>query len=219
MLENNRKDILPSELECTYISLLSNKIKVIVIGGGRAGYIKSKSFANKGCEVFIVSEEFTLQFEIIQNMPNVHLIKSSYDSSFILDKHLVVIAVNAEELNNEIIRDCENNYKLYLNCSSFKEGMFITPIQRETKNITFSLHTKGGGPRTSLFLSEIVKNKLTEYDDFTEYVCNLRDNVKKLYNKDEIMYFTTSEDFMFFYEKGKHNMILKMFYEEDINWR
>lgn len=212
MPKNNGKDILSERLEYTFISLLSNKISVVIIGGGKAGFIKCKSFAKKGCSVLVVSKEFNSSFEGLRNLANVELIKDVYKKSYIDNRHLVVIAVDDKADNVKIKEDCEKSYKLYLDCSNFKDGLFITPIQRQMKNLSFSIHTKEGNPKASILIADCIESKLNEYADFTEYVGVLREKVKKLDNKNEFMNFVCTEDFMFFYFKGVHESVLNMFY-------
>lgn len=212
MPENSREDILSSDLEYIFISLLSQKISVVIIGGGKAGFIKCKSFSEKGCRVLVVSKEFDESFQSLQNLDNVELIQDSYKKSYILNKHLVVIAVDNEKDNSEIKDDCENNYKIYLDCSNFKHGLFITPMQKHLKNLSFSIHTKAGNPKASIFLANYIEDKLNDYDDFTYYISTLREKVRKLSYKDEFMNFVTTQDFKFFYSKGVHEKVLSMYY-------
>lgn len=145
-------------------------------------------------------------------MSNVILIKDKYKIEHILDKHLVVIAVGDDNLLKTIEGDCQQNYKIYLNCTKFKEGMFITPMQGDTKEVVFSIHTKGGSPKTSKFLMNKVQEELRQYDDLVKYLCELREKIKVMDNKNEIMEFVSQDDFEFFFEMGVHEIILNMFY-------
>lgn len=212
MFENNTKDFLSNELVYTHISLLSCKTKVLIIGGGRAGYIKAKSLASKGCKVFVLSEEFICDFDNLLNMSNVNIIKGKYESSFTHDKHLVVIAVNDNMARDKIKEDCEKLYKLYSDCTDFREGQFVMPVQRKTRNVIFSLNTKGGSPKAAILLADIIDKTLSEYDEFVEYICTIREEVKTFEYKDEILNFIVSEDFRFFYDKNKHKEVLRMFF-------
>ena len=50
MHEDIRKDISKGSIEYTYLSIISNKFNVGIIGGGKVGYIKSKNFLLKKCK-------------------------------------------------------------------------------------------------------------------------------------------------------------------------
>ena len=65
MQKDNREDIL-SEINYTSISLISSKISVGIVGGGKAGFIKAKSFCEKGCSVTVISEAFIQEFNDIR---------------------------------------------------------------------------------------------------------------------------------------------------------
>jgi precorrin-2 dehydrogenase/sirohydrochlorin ferrochelatase len=211
--ENNTKDISAREIEYTFISLISHKTNVLIVGGGKAGYIKAKAFANRGCNVTIVSKDF---IEEVKSIDKVVFIKGEYDVNYILDKHLVVIATDNIKLNEKIKGDCERHCKLYLYASNFKEGIFVTPVQRSTEQIEFAINTKGGSPKTSLFLSDIIKREMIKYDDFVRYTCLLRESIKDKKYKNEIMNFVNSKDFYFSYSAGKGETVLKMFYGDDM---
>jgi precorrin-2 dehydrogenase / sirohydrochlorin ferrochelatase len=212
MPEDNREDFLPTKLDYTFISLISQKTRVIVIGGGRAGFIKARTFAQRGCSVSVVAQSFINEFDELMHINNVTLKFERYCASQIIDKHLVIIAVSDNNLIGEIVRDCEISCKLYLNCSNFKEGIFVTPVQGETDSISFALHTKAGGPKASLFLRGIVEKKLKGYDGLIQYISCLREKVKGMPLKEELMEFVSSEDFKFFYSSGVHKEVLQLFY-------
>lgn len=213
MPRNNRENIL---LDYAFISLIAQKINVIIIGGGRGGYIKAKSFLQKGYNVSVVSKGFDSKFDTLND--NICLIQDVYKMEYILDKHLVIIATGDEIVDKAIKLDCENNYKIYLDSSSFKDGQFITPIEIKSDNIKLGLHTSVGSPKTSVFLGEKFKKTIDQYDDFVKYVGTLRNNILNI-NKDrtfnlEIMNFVNSDDFYFFYKKNKHELILKLFWRD-----
>lgn len=213
MYENNTEDILCSGIEYTFLSLISSKVKILIVGGGRAALIKAKTFIKKGCNVSVVAKEFADEFSELNN--NITLIKEEYNSNYIYKYHLVVIATNCVSLNDKIRKDCDEIYRLYIDCSSPKDGLCITPCQRSTKNISFGIHTKAGSPKTSVYVANNIKKYLGKYDNFIEFTVFIRNRVKNKNNKQEIMDFICSNDFYFFYEKGKEKEILNMFYDFD----
>ena len=191
------------------ISLMPDKTRVIVIGGGRAGFIKAKAFSKRGCRVFVLSREFMEEFRELEDAGNVTLIRENYDKSYIIDKHIVVIATDNEELNNSIKKNCEDLYKIYLTCSDFEKGMFITPVQGETEEINFSVHTRSGSPRTSVFIAHGIQEYLKEYDGFVKYICSLRKSLKGFPMKDEIMKLVNTKEFYEKYKAGKYREFIE----------
>lgn len=213
MFENNKEDIL---LDYALISLISSKIRVIVIGGGNGGYIKAKSFLKRGCNVDVLSKSFNERFEKLEG--NIKLIKDEYKKKYIEDKHIVIISTADNKLNEVIKKDCEYLSKIYLYSSEFKYGLLVTPTQRETKSVSFAVHTKAGSPKTSVFLAQKIKETLNQYDDFINYIGELRQELKTRTDnnklKIEVMNFINTDDFYYFYKKGKQDLILKLFWRD-----
>lgn len=206
-----KEDFSNRQIEYMPISLIANNIKVLIIGGGKAGFIKAKSFLGGGCSVTVVSTDFIEAFNTLVN-ENIHLIQGSYKADYITDKHLVVIGISDENLINIIKQDCEVHCKLYLCCKQSKEGLFILPAVGETEQGMLSFHTKQGSPATAMFIRDKMKNQLMEYDEFIQYVCSLRSSLKGKVELSAIMRFVNTEDFMMFFQNGKHHLILKLFY-------
>ncbi len=206
MSQNIREDILLNYLN---VAILTSSLKVLVIGGGNSAYIKCKSLTDKGVKVTVVAKEFNEKFETLKG---IHKITDSYKKKYLEKNHLIIIAIKKGYDLDKIIGDCEEEFKLYLNCSDFIKGKFILPIQDNTENVNFSLNIKGGNPKTSIFLKDKVKKELLKYDSLAQFNTALRNKIKASPFKKEIMAFTASDDFNFFLEKGVHEKILKLFY-------
>lgn len=215
MFEGNRENIPVNDFQYTLISLLSHKVNVLVVGGGRAGYIKAKTFAIRGCNVSVVSKEFVDDFKSVEYMKNINLIKDLYKTDFLADRHIIVIATDDEDLNYRIKQECEKQFKIYLFANDFKQGLFITPVQNSTDNIEFAVNTRSGNPKASVFLSKVLGNELAKYDDFVAYTSYVRKNIKDSRLKYEVIDFINTNDFYYFFELGKEKLVLKMFYGDD----
>lgn len=215
MPEDNTKDIYDGSVNNMFLSFIGNRLKILIVGGGRAGFIKTSNFIKKGCSVTVVSNEFIDSFDKLKVYGNLILANDSYDRRYIIDKHIVIIATNNRSLNEDIQRDCEELSKIYLRCDDFKKGMAAVPASSSTKETSFALNIKKGSPRTSVYLLDKIEKVLDEYDDYIDYVCFLREKIKGTVNKDEIMEFINSDDFYFFFKKNKHEIVLKTFFKED----
>lgn len=215
MPEHNRENFLQHQINYTNISLISSKIKVIIIGGGRAGFIKAKSFLKNGAVVTVLSKEFSPLFSSFPK-ENLTFIKDEYKEEYILPYHLVVIVLEDDRVREEIKVHCKKYCKLYLDGTDFKEGMFVVPCQKNTEFINLSLNTKGGSPKTSIYLANKLINIAKDYDEFVDYCSKLRNSLKGSPLKEEILSFINTDDFYFFFEKGSHNIVLKMFYGGDL---
>lgn len=216
MSGHNRKNILCGGVgETSFLAIDSSKLKVTIIGGGRAGFIKARTFLKRGAAVKVVSRDFHEGFsEFIAN-ERLELVCREYDVEFIQKCHLVIIATDDCKLNETVMKDCDECCKMYINCAQPEKGMGAIAAVRETKSMTMCLTCKDKSPRTSVFLLEKMKKELEAYDEYVNYATALRE--KNIYNesKNSMMEFVSSDDFYFFYTKGCGDAVIKMFYGGD----
>lgn len=221
MYENTEEDIHEG-LNYLPISLFSNKIKVGIIGGGRAALIKAKGLYSKGCIVEIISLEFLEEFNNF-NSERITLKTESYKESFIHDKHIVIIAINDSKVIDNIIEDCNKKCKIFINSSNFKNGLGVIPVSRETDSLCISINTKEGNPKAAVLAADYAKESLKKLDGYINYTSTIRNN-HAISNdiKKELLEFIHSEDYRYFYNKRKEFLVLKMFYgdiEEIISFK
>lgn len=191
-----------------FLSLLSDKINVLVIGGGQAALIKVKSFSRRGCRVTVVAPDFCDELVKLYS-EGLELQKGRYEASQLADRHLVIIATDDETVNRRIQDECEQASKLYLTCSDYRNGMFVTPLMRESEEAVLALHTKAGSPHTSRFIAEKLQEQLKNYDRFIHFACELRQQLKGRDDKAHIMTRVNSDEFFELFEKGEHHEFLK----------
>jgi len=219
MYENNRKDIYNEEIDYSYISLISNKLRVGIIGGGKAGAIKTKHFVNNKCNVYVLSRIFNE--EIIElsktSMGRLKLINEEFSYEFLKDKHLIIIALDDKSLKDKIKKYCDENCKIYIDSSNFTDGMGVVPVQRNTENITFALNTRYGNPKGAVLVSNKVEELLESYDDFIGFIGKIRNRAKKFPQyKNEISRFIGTDDFKKFFDEGKCESVLKINFQKKI---
>lgn len=213
MYKNNRKDI-QNELDFIFLSFISSKVNIGVVGGGKGGLIKARTFISKRCNLSVLSREFIEEFYQLEAL-GAKLIKGEYYEDFIRDKHIIIIAVDDYKLKEEIKYHCKKQYKIFIDSTDFNSGMAVVPAQRETNNISFSIHTKRGNPKASLMLLDKIERELISYDQFIRDISLMRNRAKNLDSKMMITSFITNEDFKFFYEKGYTKEVLLLFFEEE----
>ena len=207
---------LHGELSYAPITLFGEKLKIGVIGAGRGALIKVRNFYNKGSKIEVLALDFLEDFYKF-NGDKVKLIKGHYNKDFILDKHLIIIAIDDEVVINEIKNDCEKLCKIYINSSKFKEGMGVIPVTRESKFITVAVNTKVGNPRGSVMVAESITESLQEFDEYIRLTGQIRNSLildKEI--KDNLLKFINTSDCKFFYTKNKIFQVFKLFYDEDL---
>lgn len=177
---------MPYDSHFFCISLRAEKIRALIIGGGRAAFIKAKTFVERGCHVTIlapaVRDEFA-QFDA----GSVEIRRAAYDVAALAGHHLVVIATDDDAVNAQIQRDCEARDKLYVMCGDAQQGLFVTPTMRDTEQAVIAMHTKAGSPRSAVFLIEKLAEHARQYDAFIAWIADIRQQIKGRDDKDDIM--------------------------------
>ena len=220
MYKDNSKDICSGndKVDITFLSLISNKINVGIIGSGKGGIIKGRYFLKQGCNVHMITKDSFENSKSIKSFSHNNKFKiecREYTKDFILDKHLIIIAVDNYEAKEKIKEDCDKLYKLYVDCTNFRDGLALVPVMKETDNLAIGINTKGGNPKAVVYVGDKIKSELKDYDDFIQYTTFLRNKFKKVPSiKTEALNFILSDDFYFFFKKGKGESIIKLFYDE-----
>lgn len=215
MPKNIREDIYDKTIDYTFLAINSKKLRVGVIGGGKAGLIKARTLLKKGCYIEILAR--SISDDLKKFSEKIKLIEGEYYTDFIKDKHLIIIAIDDYLTVKKIISDCEENFKIYINSSKFKEGLAVIPAQRSTKTTSVGVTTFSGNPKGAVMAVEAAKLCLKNYDAFLEFSGQIRNNAKQLLEyKNEIINFIVTEEFKEVWEKGKDKLMLKLFFDEKI---
>lgn len=198
------------------ISLLPKRVNIIIVGGGRAALIKTRTIIEKKCKVYLLSVDFCIELIELKhkNPEQLIFIRDKYKKKYIRDKHLVIIATSSKEVNEKIKRDCNTDFKMYIDCADAKNGNAVVPCQRNTEQMEIGIHMVSSNPRASVYMADKVKENFSCYDDFLKYTSSLRAELKDCSMKGKIMEFVCSDDFYFFYKKKKHHIILRLFYSD-----
>lgn len=211
MSKNNKEDIFREGVEYSLIALFSNKLKIGIIGLGKAGMIKAKHFYAQGASIEILTK-----YKTVDNFPfngdKVKVINKSYEKTFLKDKHIIIIAIDDNNVRDIIKKDCEDLSKIYIDSSSFKEGMGAVPSQIHGNNAIIGVNTLGGNPKGAVFLSSKLKETLNKYDDFIGFTTKVRNSIEDSKLKKEVAEFICTDEFYFFYEKGIGEKIIKLFW-------
>ncbi len=217
MYGNTKKDISKDRINYAMISLISEKINVGIIGSGRAGIIKARHFIKEKCNVYMITKDnkYNEDLEKLKENNNFFIFYKAYEDNYILNKHLIIIAVEDNALREKIKIKCDEYAKIYIDCSEFSKGLAIVPIQQNTNNAIIGVNTIGGNPKGSVFLANKIRGDISIYDSYIDFTTRVRNKVlnnEKI--KNEVIEFIYSEDFYYFYKKNKGKEIFRLFYSE-----
>lgn len=217
MYKDIRKDI-HDEVEYTFLSLLSRKVRVGVVGGGRAGFIKVRHFVQNKCYVEVLSKKFTDDIlGLADKNDNLKLIYRQLDDEFFKDKHIIIIALDDEVIKNNIKKYCDDNYKIYIDCTDFKKGMAVVPTETSTKTMNVALNTKGGNPKGAVWAADKINTLLMEYDEFIDFTTKIRNRAKNIPEyKNQIIKFIFSDEFKELFDKGEGMESIKSKFPKEV---
>ncbi|WP_292320371.1 bifunctional precorrin-2 dehydrogenase/sirohydrochlorin ferrochelatase [Caldisphaera sp.] len=181
-------------------------LNVLVIGGGKVGYRRAKTFLDEGANVTIVASYFSEEINDIKNNSKVKLInleiRNSKDIEKLIDENdLIVIATNNYEINNEIYELAKQKRKLINNATEASKGNVIVPFRKKIYDYlevaVTSLGYTGIAARRSLEkIEKCLINDIeikTLYDSMKELKKYLKENIsdsKIRYN----LYFEVEKD-------------------------
>lgn len=145
----------------------------VIVGGGRAAYIKAKKLCGEGARVRVVSKEFC--DEILKL--DAKFISRSFRFSDIDDAFLVAALTDNEELNKEIAECADKNGRLVI-CKKYGNTELAAAGTGQT--ITAAVST--GFPK----LSARLLDKIMEYDAAAAVLVKFRERIiNKVEDKDK----------------------------------
>lgn len=215
----DHKENIQEKIDYSYIGLISQKIKIGIIGGGKAAYIKASHFLNNNCRVEIVSLEFSDEIVKLgsEYKNNLKLLKESFNVDFLKDKHIIIICLNKKKIIKEVEEFCQSNYKIFINCADFKKGMGIIPAEVKGKNIIACVNSVSANPKGTVMTSKEIKKVIDEYDDFIGYSSMIRNKGKNIDQyKKTILEIAGSKEFKEYYDKGLAREYLEKYLDYDV---
>lgn len=212
-MSKNIEDGIQLADEAGYLSIKYSKLNIGIIGGGKVGFLKAKKFIENDSNIEVLSRDFIEGFKNIKSK-KVKLLESEYSEGFILNKHLVIIAINDDELRKRIVNDCDRFSKIFIDCTQAKNSLAKMPFQDKTENFNFAVTTKNANPKMSILVSKKICDVLKEYDEFETFTYDIRCKAKSKTYKKELLEFMITDEFKEIWEKGKAQIVLNLFFDD-----
>ncbi len=155
------------------IFLKMHELQTLIVGGGNVALeklsflLKSSPHAN----VTMVASSFKQEVKDLAERYHVDLIEMSYDSSFLIDKNLVIAATNNIDVNRQIYKDAKKRY-LLVNVADtpdicdFYLGGIVTK-----GNVKIAISTNGKSPTMAKRLRQLFEQIIP--DDIDKLAVNL----------------------------------------------
>jgi precorrin-2 dehydrogenase/sirohydrochlorin ferrochelatase len=172
------------------INVKYNKIKSLIIGGGKIAYRKAKNISSNGGEIVVVSTEFIESFNKMRNLENVKLIRDEFSDKYLDGKMLVICATDDTSLNKLISEKCNARGILVNNVSNKELSSFYNVSVYESKRLEIGVSTKGLSPGISIAIKDLLGDMIGERVELLiEEYSELKEKIKmdSPDNKEELL--------------------------------
>lgn len=168
------------------IFLKVSELNVLIVGGGKIGFekitflLKSSPNAN----VTVVAKNYIDEFTEIDSNFKVEKIVSSYNDSFLEDRHIVISATDSIDVNLQVYNDCKSRNLLVNVADNPKYCDFYLGGIVTKGNVKLAISTNGKSPTTAKRLRQFFEEVLP--DDMNDLVENLnkyRNSIKATFEE------------------------------------
>lgn len=179
ILQNQSTEKVENRLFPIFLKL--EELKVLLVGAGNVGLEKIQTLLKNSpkTEVTVVAENISDAFyDLAKENENIFLHKKSYEENDLLDKNIVVTAVNDPFLS-ERIRIEAHQKKLLVNCADKPELCdFYLGSVASKGNLKIAISTNGKSPTVAKRLKEVFNQTLPdEIDQTLENMSKIRDKL------------------------------------------
>lgn len=153
--------------------------KIVIVGGGKVAYRKSKNLLKYGGKVIILSPETIDDFKKLKDIykDKLQFVYNKYEKVYIEDAFLVIAATSSSLVNQEISKDCKKLTILSNIVDSKEDCDFITTSIINNDNLTISVCTMGSFP----YLSKKIRIDMEEkYKKFDKKYINVLEEIRNI---------------------------------------
>ncbi len=153
--------------------------KIVIVGGGKVAYRKSKNLLKYGGKVIILSPETIDDFKRLKDIykDKLQFVYNKYEKVYIEDAFLVIAATSSSLVNQEISKDCKELNILSNIVDSKEDCDFITTSIINNDNLTISVCTMGSFP----YLSKKIRIDMEEkYKKFDKEYINVLEEIRNI---------------------------------------
>ena len=149
--------------------------KCLVVGGGSVSTRKVMTLLECGAIITVVSPDVTEELLELAEKKMIELKKRHYEASDMNGIFLVIGATDNEELNWQINKDAERQYKLCNIADRPEACNFILPSIVNRGNLVIAISTSGKSPAFAKKMRQDLEKQFgEEYDEFLQLMGAIR---------------------------------------------
>jgi precorrin-2 dehydrogenase/sirohydrochlorin ferrochelatase len=184
--------------------LKMDKIKVLIVGGGKIATEKLEKILDFTTDITIISPFICDEAKEYIEKNYLTFVLRKYKLNDIKEFDIIVVAVDDLGLQKEIFEECKLYNKLCNSVDSVDYCNFIFPAYIKKGGLTVSISTSGKSPAVAKHIKKYLANKIPdEIGDFLEYMNGLRNSMPKGKERMEYLSNLASEYFQNIDEKEK----------------
>lgn len=160
--------------------LKMDKIKVLIVGGGKIATEKLEKILDFTIDIKIISPFICDEAKEYIKRNNLPYELRKYAKDDIKEFDIIVVAVDDLELQKEIFEECKVYNKLCNSVDSVDYCNFIFPAYIKKGGLTVSISTSGKSPAVAKHIKSYLGKKIPdEIGEFLDYMDNLRKSLPK----------------------------------------
>jgi len=162
--------------------------EVLVVGAGNVALRKIEKLIPFSPNITVVAEKVSEDVRKICTENGIKVIERSFKKEDLIDKEMVIVAVDNIDLQKEIFKYCRD-LKIPVNSVDSPEYCdFIFPAYVKIGDIVIGITTSGKAPGLSAKIREIIENCLPEnLEDILEELSNIRQTKEKGKERQELI--------------------------------
>ncbi|MDF1875426.1 bifunctional precorrin-2 dehydrogenase/sirohydrochlorin ferrochelatase [Sulfurimonas sp. SAG-AH-194-I05] len=131
--------------------------KVLIVGGGKIAQEKLEKLLDFTSAISLISLDFSPSIMSLIQKHNLHFEKSAYEKGRLEDYAIVIVAVDAISLQEEIFKESKNHNCLCNAVDSVAFCDFIFPSYIKEDDLTIAISTSGSSPAVAKHLKKYFK--------------------------------------------------------------
>ncbi|WP_231272753.1 precorrin-2 dehydrogenase/sirohydrochlorin ferrochelatase family protein [Clostridium botulinum] len=160
---------------------------VVVVGGGKVAFRKTKKLLEFGANVILISPQLINEFNDLKNiyLSKLNIIIDYYNDSYIKNAYLVIGATSNKSINKKISVCCKEKNILCNIVDDINSSDFIVPSSVKRGDLVISISTMGKSPMlASKVKQEIEKKYSNEYEEYIVLLGEARNIVIRKFKDD-----------------------------------
>lgn len=151
------------------IYLNSEKIRILIVGGGKIAYRKCRTLVEAGGQVTVIAQQLLPEFEHYLTEQQISLHKRLYELGEAAQYELVIAATNQTTVNEQIQQDSQ---AIICRVDDAKKGNGVLPAVVQRGDFVLSIGTNGASP---IFSRKIKKQLSQQFDaHYESYIAFLQ---------------------------------------------